>query len=77
VPVITSDTSSLPEIIGSAGVLIDPKNIGEIKSAMEKMLLDDGFYQGVKDKCLNQANKFKWQKTAKETLAVYEDIYKN
>lgn len=77
VPVITSNTSSLPEVVGSAGVLVNPENIEEMKLAMEKMLLGGKFYQNLKDKCLNQANKFKWQKTAKETLAVYEDIYKN
>ncbi|MDP2947313.1 MAG: glycosyltransferase family 1 protein, partial [Nanoarchaeota archaeon] len=76
VPVIVSNTSSLPETVGSAGVLVNPGNIEEMKLAMEKMLLDDRFYQGFKSKCLEQSNKFKWQKTAEETLAVYEEVYK-
>jgi glycosyltransferase involved in cell wall biosynthesis len=77
VPVITSNTSSLPEVAGSAGVLVNPENIEEMKLAMEKMLLDGKLYQNIKDKCSDQAGKFKWQKTAKETMAVYEEVYKN
>lgn len=76
-PVITSNTSSLPEVTGSAGVLINPESIEEIKSAMEKMLSDEKFYNGFKNKCIEQAAKFNWQKTAKETLAVYEEVYRN
>jgi glycosyltransferase involved in cell wall biosynthesis len=76
VPVVTSNTSSLPEVVGSAGILVNPENIEEIKLAMERMLLDDEFYRGFKNKCLEQASKFKWQKTAKETMAVYEEVYK-
>lgn len=75
VPVITSNSSTLPEVAGNAGILIDPKNIGQIKSAMEKLLLDEQFYQDLKNRCPEQASKFSWQKTAKETLAVYEEIY--
>jgi len=76
VPAITSNSSSLPEVVGSAGILIDPRNIQEMKSAIERMLSDNKFYQNVKDKCLYQASKFNWQKTAKETIAVYEEVYK-
>jgi len=77
VPVIASNTSSLPEMVGSAGVLVNPENIEEMKLAMEKMLLDNKLYQNIKDKCLDQVSKFKWQKTAKETIAVYKEVYKN
>jgi len=77
VPAITSNTSSLPEVLGSAGILINPEKIEEIKIAMERMLLDKDFYQHTKDRCLEQSNKFKWQKTAKETMAVYKEVYKD
>lgn len=76
-PVVASNTSSLPEIVGSAGVLIDPENIEEMKLAMEKMLSDDEFCWGLKNKCLEQSSKFKWQKTAEETMAVYKEAYKS
>lgn len=75
-PVISSNTSSLPEVVGQAGILINPEDIYQIKSAMEKLLLDEQIYQELKDKCLEQAHKFSCQKTAKETLAVYEEVYK-
>ncbi len=77
VPVITSNTSSLPEVIGQAGILVNPEDINQIKSAIEKLLLDKNLYQKLKKECLNQASKFNWQKTARQTLAVYGEVYKN
>lgn len=75
IPVITSNVSSLPEVAGQAGILVDPEDVSQIKSAMEKLLLDEQLYQDLKSKCLKQASKFSWQKTARKTLAVYEEVY--
>ena len=76
VPVITSNVSSLPEVVGRAGILVNPEKVDEIKLSMDKVLLDEKIYQNLKNNCLKQAAKFNWQKAAKETLAVYEEIYK-
>lgn len=76
VPVIASNTSSLPEVVGQAGILVNPEDINQIKSAMEKLLLDKGLYQKLKKECLIQASKFNWRKTARQTLAVYGELYR-
>ncbi len=70
-PVITSNVSSLPEVVGNAAILINPNNEDEIMQAAKKLLLD----QKVKDKLIKkglvQAKKFSWQKTAEQTLSVF------
>lgn len=74
-PVVTSRSSALPEVAGEkAAILIDPMNISELKSAMEKLLTNDDFYQMLKNNTLDEAKKFNWRKTAKETKAVYNEV---
>jgi glycosyltransferase involved in cell wall biosynthesis len=73
-PVITSKISSLPEAGGDAALYVNPKDISDIADKM-KLLLNDGVLR--KDlvmKGRQQIKKFSWDKTAKETLAVLEDI---
>lgn len=74
VPVISSNSSSLPEVVGTAGILIDPKskeawvkNIVDVLKNPEKQIL-------MKANGLKQADKFSWEKCAKETLGVYESL---
>lgn len=74
VPVIVSKTSSLLEIVGEAGILVNPENINEIVKAIENILNDKNFQLKLKRKSLKQAKKFSWEKTAKETLKVYEEL---
>lgn len=74
VPVITSNVSSLPEVVGNAGLLVDPTSIEEINNAMEKVLADEKLRQVLNENSLLQAKKFTWEKTAKETLQVYKMI---
>ena len=73
-PVITSNTSSLPEVAGDAAVLVDPKNIEEIASGVQKILQDDNFRQSLIQKGYEQVKKFSWEKTAKDTLEVFNKI---
>ena len=73
-PVIVSNRSSLPEVAGSAGVLVDPESIDGIAKVIDKIITDDNFYSILKSRCLIQANKFSWEKAAKETLAKYEEV---
>lgn len=70
-PVITSNSSSLPEVVGDAGVLVDPNNASEIASTLEKMLTDEHFYKDLKSRCLTQAKKFSWKKAAQQTIKFY------
>ena len=74
-PVITSNTSSLPEVAGDAGVLVNPENGDEIYQALEKVLADEDFYRNLKGRSLTQAGKFSWEKATRETIAIYEKIF--
>lgn len=71
-PVITSNTTSLPEVAGDAGILIDPTDVGGLSGAMQEILVNEDLYGNLKNRCLRQAKKFSWQKAAKETIDVYE-----
>lgn len=75
VPVITSNTTSLPEIAGDAGMLVNPENIEEISRAIGKMLTDEDFYTSIKSRSQAQAKNFSWEKAARETIAVYEKVF--
>lgn len=71
-PVITSNISSLPEVAGSAGILIDPSNVYEIRDALIKAIKRK---DSISKDSLKQAAKFSWKKTAEETLKIYENVY--
>lgn len=75
VPVISSDASSLPEVIGDAGILINPYNISDISEAMYQVLTDRNLQQKMGRKGVAQAKKFSWEDSAKKTLRVYEEVY--
>lgn len=73
-PVIISNNSSLPEVVGKAGILINPNSTQEIKEALEKVLTNKKLQKELSQKSQVQAQKFNWQKTAKETLEIYNSI---
>jgi glycosyltransferase involved in cell wall biosynthesis len=74
VPVITSNVSSMPEVLGDAGILIDPGKPAEIGAAIEKVLTDNVLSDKMRCEGVKQAQKFSWRKCAAETLAVYEEV---
>lgn len=76
VPVITSNVSSLPEIAGDAAKLVDPYNIEDIASAMKELLDDEELRKEMAQKGFERAKCFSWEKTAKETIKVYEECGK-
>lgn len=75
-PVVTSNVSSLPEVAGDAALLVDPTSVNEIAQAMESLLGDDGLRDEMIRKGFAQAEKFSWEKMARETLSVYEKVYR-
>lgn len=75
-PVITSNTSSLPEVVGDAGIMVNPYNVEEIARAIDLVLSNENLRKEMIEKGLKQAQKFSWRKTAEETLKVYEEVYK-
>ncbi len=73
-PVLTSITSSLPEVVGDAAILIDPQNADEIARAMLKVLQDKGLQEEMRKRGLERAKRFTWQGAAEETVRVYEEV---
>lgn len=71
-PVVTSNTSSLPEVVGDSGLLVDPTNAEEIALAMERLLRDSTLRDELTSKGLKRARAFTWHRTARETVEVYD-----
>ena len=73
-PVIVSNVSSLPEVVGDAGLLIDPADIEALTVAMWRVLTDDKLRRELCEKGLKRAQTFSWERAARETLAVYRHV---
>lgn len=74
-PVIGSDLSSIPEIIGRQDALFDPTQVEAITRSMYHALSDDGFRQSLRDYAPQQAAKFSWQESARRALEGFEALY--
>ena len=74
-PVITSNTSSLPEVVGDAGIMVDPYDVDGLADAMHRVLTDEGSRADMIKKGLERTKMFSWEKCARETLEVYEEVY--
>lgn len=73
-PVISSNTSSLPEVVGDAGIMIDPRDELGLAESLAEVLSDPERRQQMRIRGLAQAAKFSWRRTASETLAAYEQL---
>ena len=74
-PVIASKLTSIPEVVGDGGILIDPYDLSEISMAIGNLLGNESLRAELSSKALLRASKFSWQNTAQSTLKVYERIY--
>ena len=74
VPVVTSNTSSLPEVVGEAGVLVDPKDSEALAQAIESILTDDKLANSLVTKGLERVRQYSWHQMALSTLAVYCEV---
>jgi len=72
-PVVASYAASLPEVVGSAALMVDPYNINDIARAMEKILIDESLKNKLVARGFEQVKKFNWGKTGRE----YSDILNN
>ncbi len=77
VPVITSNVSSLPEVVDDAGVLVTPTDTGQIREAMERMAVDADFREDMAARALVRSRDFSWERCAQETVAAYRDVLKS
>jgi len=74
VPVVVSNKSALPEIVGDAGLLFDPNNIENMITIMARPLLDKNIHDSMRKAGLIHSAQFTWQKTAKKTIELYNDV---
>ena len=74
-PVITSNISSLPEVAGSAALLIDPLNEQELAAALQRILNDQPLRARLRAEGVRQAAKFTWRDAAEKTLQLYRESY--
>jgi glycosyltransferase involved in cell wall biosynthesis len=72
-PVVTSNVSSLPEVVGSAAVLVNPENVFEIMRALHRVLIDQSLRSRMKELGYQQVTKFSWQTSVRRILEVYRD----
>ena len=70
-PVVTANTSSLPEVVGDAGLTVDPLDVEGLAEAMRRVLDNEALRQEMKVRGLQRAKDFSWTKTAQETVQVY------
>jgi glycosyltransferase involved in cell wall biosynthesis len=75
-PVITSNTSSMPEIGGTEAILINPEKPDEIAEQMLRLENDEDYYNTQKEVGLKRASLFSWRQTAEQLLKLYETVYK-
>ena len=75
-PVVTSNVSSLPEVVGDAAILVDPNSAEEIADAIYQILIDEHLALSLRSAGLTQAAKFTWSNTALQTYKVYENTVK-
>lgn len=73
-PVITTTSSSLPEVAGDAAILVDPDDVPALSDAMERVLADPGLQGALRAAGLQRAAGFSWQRTAAETARLYRDV---
>jgi glycosyltransferase involved in cell wall biosynthesis len=76
IPVITSDRSSLSEVAGDAAMKIDPNSEEDIADAMAKLYQNKELREEYRKRGLERAKMFSWQETARKTLKVYKDVYR-
>ncbi|MCK4470559.1 MAG: glycosyltransferase family 4 protein [Anaerolineae bacterium] len=73
-PVVGSDISSIPEVVGDAGVLLPPDDAEGMAGALIQLATDEGFRAELSRRALAQAARFSWERTAREALAAYQDV---
>ena len=75
VPVITSNTSSMPEVAAGAAKLVDPLKPEEITAAINRILGDEKLYNLLVEKGMERAKQFSWEKIAGDYLNLYQEVY--
>lgn len=73
-PVVTSNTTSMPEVSGNAAILVNPRNPLEMAGALSRLINSDKLKESLIFRGRNHARKFTWEKTAQQTLRILEEV---
>jgi glycosyltransferase involved in cell wall biosynthesis len=73
-PVITGNRTSLPEVVGDAGILVDPFDVTSIADAIDRVLSDSQLRGELRQKGFERAKLFSWKRSARETLDIFEKV---
>src|SRR5579864_4496536 len=73
-PVVTSNVSSLPEVVGNAAVLVNPENVFEIMRALHRVLTDSALRDRLKERGYQQVARFSWEMSVRRILDVYQQV---
>ncbi|HEY8478157.1 MAG TPA: glycosyltransferase family 1 protein [Chloroflexota bacterium] len=73
-PVVASNAASLPEVAGDAALLVDPRAVDALGAAMRRVLTDEGLARALRARGLERARAFTWDRAARLTLAVYQEV---
>lgn len=74
VPVITSNQTSLPEVVGDAGLMLDPDDVDGLREQLQRLLEDRVFAEMLGQRGLARSRMFSWERCARETFAVYQKV---
>ena len=73
-PVVTSNTSSLPEVVGEAGIMVDPHDVQSLADALERVLTDPALASTLRERGLERARRFTWERAARAHLEIYAEL---
>ncbi len=73
-PVVTSNTSAIPEVVGNAAVMVNPENVFDIQRALYRVLLDQTLRDKLKCRGVEQSQKFSWEESVGRMLRVYHEV---
>jgi glycosyltransferase involved in cell wall biosynthesis len=73
-PVVTSNTSSLPEVVGNAAVLVNPENVFDMMRALHRVLVDQPLREHLKQRGYEQAARYSWDVSVRRIMQVYGEI---
>ena len=71
---VTSNTSSVPEVVGNAAVMVNPENVFEIMRALHRVLVDQALRDKLKARGLVQAARFSWDASVTRMLEIYKEV---
>jgi len=73
-PVVASNTSALPEVVGNAALMVNPENVFEISRALLRVLTDQALRERMKAAGIEQSQRFSWDASVRRMLELYEQV---